>query len=102
MLCQHDYKLSQRLSEELIWNRFFNVHGLPGRNIPADLHMEHMNQICKEAISGLGINKTDKATVHVGKCIGRVCPVLDQYDSENSVPESTNIRGAQGQNETEG
>lgn len=43
MLCQFHHKLTPRQSAELIWSRFINVHGLPGRNIPADLYMEHLN-----------------------------------------------------------
>lgn len=59
MLCQNQYKLSPRLSAELLWSRFVNVHGLPGRNIPADLHMEHLNRVVKEAIKVLGVNKSN-------------------------------------------
>ena len=54
--------------------------------------MEHMNRICKEAITCLGINKTESAIVRVGKWIGSVYPVLDQYDSENCVPERSIVR----------
>ena len=64
--CQHDFKLTPRQSAELLWSRFVNAHGLPGRNIPADLHMEHLNRVCKEAVRGLGVNKTDEAIVWVG------------------------------------
>ena len=58
MLFQQSYTLSPRLSAELLWSRFINVHGHPGRNIPADLHMEHLNRLVKEAIRNLGANKT--------------------------------------------
>ena len=39
LLYQHLYALSPRLSNQLMWSRFVNVHGQPGRNIPVDLHM---------------------------------------------------------------
>ena len=42
MLLQHSNALSPRLSAELLWSRFINVHGRPGKNIAADLHMEHL------------------------------------------------------------
>jgi hypothetical protein len=29
---------------------FINVYGHPGKSIPADLHMEHLNRLVKEAI----------------------------------------------------
>ena len=49
--------LSPCLSSQLLWSRFINVHGFPARNIPADLHMEHLNRIAKDAIKSLGANK---------------------------------------------
>ena len=71
-----------------------NVHGLPGRNIPAYLHMEHLNRVCKEAIRGLGVNKTDKAIVRVGKSLGTLCPVLDQFDKDNHVPDHSTVHSS--------
>ena len=53
MLCQCEYDLTPRQSQELIWSRFVNTHSAPGRNIPADLHQEHLNRLCKESVRGL-------------------------------------------------
>ena len=39
LLCQYFYSLTPRQSLELIWSRFVNVYGLPGRNVPNNLHM---------------------------------------------------------------
>ena len=44
------------MSMQLKWSRSINVHGHAGKNIPADLHMEHLNRVCRGAISGLGAN----------------------------------------------
>ena len=44
-----------------------NVHGLPGRNISSDLHQEHLNRVCKDAVRGLGTNQTEKSIGRVGK-----------------------------------
>ena len=85
MLFQHSYSLPPRLSAELLWSRFINVHGRPGKNIPADLHMEHLNRIAKEAIKNLGANKTEKAIARVGRALGTIAPVLRQFDEENAV-----------------
>ncbi len=63
------------------------MHGLKGRNIPADLHQEHLNRVVKEAIRGLGANKTEAAITRVGRALGTSSPVLDQFEKENSVPE---------------
>lgn len=70
LLFQHKYALSPRLARELLYTRFINTHGRPGKNIPADLHMEHLNKIAKDAIRGLGSNKSEKAIVRVGRALG--------------------------------
>ena len=50
MLCQYHHKLTPRQTQELIWSRFINTHSAPGRNIPVDLHQEHLNRVCKDSI----------------------------------------------------
>ena len=59
MLCQFQYELTPRHAQELIWSRFVSTHEAPGRNIPSDLHQEHLNRIVKDAIRGLNTNKTE-------------------------------------------
>ncbi len=39
LLLQHDFSLPPRQAAKLIWGRFVNTSGLPGRNISNDLHM---------------------------------------------------------------
>ena len=76
-LYQHQYALSPRLSNQLIWGRFVNVRGLPGRNIPLDLHMEHLNRIAKDAMRNLGSNKTQVSSItRVGRCMGTIVASL--------------------------
>ena len=65
LLAKYHFLLSPRKSNQLIWSRFINVHGLPGKNIPADLFMEHLNRLCKEAIKQLGANKTQRGIQRV-------------------------------------
>ena len=43
--------------------RCINVHGVKGRNISFDLHLEHLNQLYKESIKDLGANKTSEGIV---------------------------------------
>ena len=85
LLVQHDYTLSERQAHELIWSRFINTHGHPGRNIPNDLHCEHLNRLCKTAVKGLGANKTQQCITRVARAIGTIAPVLDNFDSDNGV-----------------
>ena len=91
MLYQHDYILSPRHKTELLWGRFINVHGRTGKNIAADLHMEHLNRVVKECIKCLGANKTEGAIVRVGKALDTVVPVLDQFDLENDVSTASGL-----------
>ena len=67
LLVQYHFILPPALAEQLKWCRFINNHGIPGRNISMDLHMEHLNRLCKTAIEGLGANKSQKAIIRVGK-----------------------------------
>ena len=85
MLYQYKYQLTPRQSAELLWSRFINVHGLRGRNIPFDLHLEHLNCMCKYAISNLGVNKTETAIKRVGNALGTLSPVLQQFDLQTIV-----------------
>ena len=82
LLYQHSYALSPRLSSQLMWSRFINVHGRPGRNIPLDLHIEHLNRLAKDAIQNLGSNKTVGGVARVGRCIGTLSHILDKCDRD--------------------
>ena len=80
MLYKCYFVYSPRQSKQLLWSRFINVHGVPGKNIAADLHMEHLNRVCKEAIKGLGANKTPKAISRIGNAMGPMYSILDNFD----------------------
>ena len=89
MVFQHSYGLSPRLSAQLLWNCCVNLHGRTGKNIPADLHMEHLNRLVKEVIKNLGPNKTEKAISRVGRAIGTIAPVLRKFDEQNDTDSPT-------------
>ena len=42
--------------------------------------MEHVNRACKDAIRGLGANKTEISIVRIGKAIGPLMSVTSNYD----------------------
>ena len=81
-LYQYTYVLPSRQAVQLLCS---NVHGLPGHNIAADLHMEHLNAIAKGCVKALGANKTEAAIQRATKALGTIVPVLNQFDTENSV-----------------
>lgn len=80
-LYNYYFVLTPRQASQLVWSRFVNTQGLPGHNKPLDLHMEHLNRICKGCISGLGANKTAKAISRIGNAIGPLQEVLDNFDT---------------------
>ena len=90
-IANHSFVLSPHLSEELLWSRFINVHGIPGHNIPIDLHMEHLNWLVKESIRDLGANKTQRSFERVGGALGTVSPVLANFDKDNEVTSESSM-----------
>lgn len=85
LLHQYMYELSPQQSEQLLFNRFVNTHGGIGRNISADLHMEHLNKIVKDGISRMSSSKSEKAIIRLSKAIGTLSPVLDKFDEANHI-----------------
>ena len=84
MLAQYHFLFSQHQAHQLLWSRFFNVHGLPSHNIPCDLFMEHLNRVCKDAVQGLGANKTPWALVKIGR-VEILDYVMINFDENNMV-----------------
>ena len=76
LLAQHDFLLSPRMAMQLSWNRTINTHGCNGKNIAADLHMEHLNRKAKDFLSGLGLNITDEAVQRIGRSLRQTMKVL--------------------------
>lgn len=85
LLTQCLVTLPPNLAEQVKWNRFINTHGHPGQNITMDLFMEHLNRIIKTAIDGLGANKTERAIVRAGKCVGCFANVLERFDGQAGI-----------------
>jgi L1 cell adhesion molecule like protein len=70
LLYEYQYLLSPKQAEQLKYNRFVNTSGIPGRNISADQHMEHLNRVVKNGIEALGPNKCEANIVRIGKTTG--------------------------------
>ncbi len=66
-----------------------NTHGRPGKNISCDLHMEHLNSTCKNAIGILGPNISDSSVSRIGKSVVELSKVTEQFDRENGVISDT-------------
>ena len=48
--------------------------------------MEHLNRLTKTAVMSLGVNKSEKAIIRVGKSIGTLEATLRTFDKEHEVP----------------
>ena len=89
LLTQYHYIFPPRQAQQLLWSRFINATGKAGHNIPCDLHMEHLNRLCKSAIKMLGVNKTEKSIQRVGKCLRILKVVGERYDREMDISDTT-------------
>lgn len=87
LLGQYHFFLTYRQAEQLIWSRCINTHGKPGKNIPSDLFMEHLNRICKMAVAHLGANKTPESLQHAAKCLGVLAKLLAKFDKDMGISE---------------
>ena len=48
--------------------------------------MEHLNRLTKTAVMSLGVNKSEKPIIRVGKSIGTLEGTLRTFDKEHEVP----------------
>ena len=75
--------LTPRFAEQMLWGQFINYEGKPGHNISADLHMEHLNRTCNDAINHLGANKTPNAITRTGKALCGLAAIVHNFDKLN-------------------
>ena len=85
LLCQYYHDLPPQQAEQLLYSRFINTKGVRGRNIPLDLHQEHLNRLCKDCVKGLGSNKTKPAIIRCSKALGTLHDMLENFDEDNGV-----------------
>ena len=81
--------MTPKIKQELTWERMINVHEKPGWNILMDLHMEHINRECKQAMSVLGSNINDSSVTRIGKSIGELMKISQQFDKVNELKEES-------------
>ncbi len=82
--------LSPDLVHQLTWGRFVNTHGGKGRNIPCDLHNEHVNKLFKDAITHMGANFTERASTRVARAVTTIEQVVEMFDTHTGIhPQSS-------------
>ena len=80
----HHHHLSERQSAELVWSRFVNTHGRQGKNIPCDLHLEHLNRRLKSSLRNLCSNIKGNSVVRAAKSIGIVHHICQVFEEETT------------------
>uniref|UniRef100_A0A1X7U296 DUF6589 domain-containing protein n=1 Tax=Amphimedon queenslandica TaxID=400682 RepID=A0A1X7U296_AMPQE len=91
LLAQYHFWFSARQASQLIWSRYINIHGILRRDIPCDLHLEHLNRICKDTLSNLGSNKTNEALTRSSKCVGELEKAITSFDKELQVTQHLGV-----------
>ena len=94
LLAQERYLFSPRMSMQLKWSRTVNVHGRQGKNISCDLHLEHLNRECKNAMCGLGANLNGTSVERVGKCLGKTMELLRAFNYEIGIKQESGFHTA--------
>ena len=69
---------------QLLWSRCVNTRGYQGTNIPADLHMEHLNRRLRTVLRNQGANITPKSVEKAGRSIGAVHHVCKLFEDQTS------------------
>ena len=88
--------LSPKSAHHVKWDRFVNTHGGLGRNIPLDLHNEHVNKLLKQAIAHMGPNLNESTLQCVARSISAVEATCKSFDDVSGVPVTTNAHSTKG------
>ena len=71
--------------KQLLYNWFVNIRGMPRHNIPADLHMEHLNCAIKTAVSHSNAARIERSIIRVGKYIRWLNLAMNKFDETSSL-----------------
>ena len=76
---------SPKIASQMTWGRVVNLRGGFGHNIPADLHMEHLNRTVKDYVANAGANVGESSFVQCGKSLSGIMAVCDAFDTSSGV-----------------
>ena len=83
MLLQYNFLFTERQAQQLKWSRTINTSGKPGKNVPCDLHMEHLNRRLKGMMHNVHSKNPENAIDRIAKSIGTVDHVCRVIEEEN-------------------
>ena len=86
--------LSEEESFFLIMNRFINVNDRIGRNIPLDLHMEHLNLLLKRLSKRMGGNITTKSLQRAARSVVAISNVIEGIYEDCSKKKKSGYHGS--------
>ena len=89
------YNFNCNLPQQIKWNRFVNIHGGLGCNIPCDMYNEHINKLFKEVISNMGANLTDVAMQRTARAVTILHHIRANFDNASGVPMSKRAHSTQ-------
>ena len=83
----HD--ITTKTSTPVNMERFVNTQGGKGKNIPCDLHNEHVNRVFKEVVANMGSNFTQESSTRVARCVTSLDTLSELFDEQCAVPKES-------------
>jgi hypothetical protein len=83
---QASITFSPNLAHQLTWNRFVNVKGGVGNNIPCDLFCEHNVNSIKHIVTNMGSNLTESSLQRAARSVTTLDKICETFDNESGVP----------------
>ena len=80
---------SPPVKQQITWSRTISSRGGPGKNIPMDLHNEHLNRSLKDSVHGLRANVTEERIVRISKAIQCLTTICHNADTALGIPPAT-------------
>ena len=87
--------LSPQLAHQIKWDCFVIYERWNGKNIPCDLHNEHVNKLLKGIIANMGSNLTEDTLQHVARSVSTISAICKTFDQWAGVPVGTTAHSTQ-------
>ena len=81
LLAQVNATLTPQMAHRLVWNRTCNPKGGEGKNVPLDLHNEHLNCVFKDDINTFRSNISESNVSQSSQAIGPMMDMLKAVDT---------------------
>ena len=85
------FTCSPNLAHHITWNRFVNVKGGAGNNIPCDLYNEHINKLLKHIVGNMGSNMTESGLQRSARSVTTLQQICDRFDVQSGVPRGITV-----------